>query len=288
MSKFELRDGRSLELLDNHTESEKAVLFHHGTPGSSHIWQSWIEAPDLASLRTFAASRPGYGVSDRLIGRRVVDVVDDLSQVLDAYGIKSFVSVGWSGGGPHALAMSLDPRCAGVVTLAGVGQFGQSDLDFLAEMGPENIEEFDVALQGEGMLGDWMTLNAEAMRQVTGAELREAFGGLIGPSDKAVLEGKFADQMAATMRSALEKGFTGWIDDDLAFVHDWGFDLGGINIPVEIWQGDEDLMVPHSHSNWLASKIPSSHVTFAPKTGHISLIVNNRSQIVMQLKQLVA
>lgn len=286
MSQFLLRDGRTLDLLDNHHKSDSAVLFHHGTPGNSTSWREWIEELSGGQMRAIAASRPGYGQSDRHQGRKVVDVVDDLSQVLDQCEVTKFVSVGWSGGGPHALAMSLDKRCAGVITLAGVGQYGQPDLDFLSGMGPENIEEFGVSLKGEGPLRDWMNANAVGMQHVTGAGLREAFGGLIGKADKEVLDGDFAEEMAAGMRRALSHGFDGWIDDDLAFVQEWGFDLGAINIPVLLWQGDDDLMVPHSHSRWLASKIPTAQLNFIPDNGHISLIVKHRDEIVTQLQQL--
>lgn len=238
-------------------------------------------------MRAIAASRPGYALSDRNPGRRVVDVVSDLSQVLDEFEIKRFVSIGWSGGGPHALAMSLDERCAGVITLAGVGQYGQADLDFLDGMGPENIEEFGISLQGEGPLRAWMNSNAVGMQHVTGEGLREAFGGLIGKADKEVLAGEFAEDMASEMRRALAHGFDGWIDDDLAFVRTWGFDLGAINVPVHLWQGDDDFMVPHSHSRWLASKIPTAQLNFIPENGHISLIVKHRNRIVTQLQQLI-
>ena len=149
MSQFLLRDGRTLDLLDNHHKSDSAVIFHHGTPGNSTSWRAWIDEFAGDQLRAIAASRPGYSISDRKQGRKVVDVVDDLSQILDEFEIKRFVSVGWSGGGPHALATTLDKRCAGVITLAGVGQYGQADLNFLDGMGPENIEEFGVSLKGE-------------------------------------------------------------------------------------------------------------------------------------------
>lgn len=288
MSQFLLRDGRTLDLLDNHHKSDVAVLFHHGTPGNSTSWREWIEELSGGQMSAIAASRPGYGHSDRHPGRRVVDVVDDLGQVLDDHQIRKFVSVGWSGGGPHALAMSLDPRCAGVITLAGVGQYGKPDLDFLAGMGPENVEEFGMALQGEGPLRDWMNSNASSMQHVTGQGLRDAFGGLIGKADTEVLAGEFAEDMAAGMRRALSRGFDGWIDDDLAFVQEWGFDLSAINIPVFLWQGDDDVMVPHSHSRWLASKIPTAQLNFIPENGHISLIVKHRDKIVTQLQQLIA
>ena len=288
MSQFLLRDGRTLDLLDNHHKSETAVIFHHGTPGNSTSWRAWIDVLANGEMRAIAASRPGYSLSDRKQGRKVVDVLGDLSQILDEFQIKRFVSVGWSGGGPHALAMSLDERCAGVITLAGVGQYGKSDLNFLDGMGPENIEEFGVALKGEGPLTEWMNANAVGMQHVTGEGLREAFGGLIGDSDKEVLAGEFAEDMAAEMRRALAHGFDGWIDDDLAFVQDWGFDVGSVKVPVQLWQGDDDFMVPHSHSRWLASMIPNARLNFVPENGHISLIVKHRDKIVTQLQQFVA
>lgn len=287
MSQFLLRDGRTLDLLDNHHKSDSAVLFHHGTPGNSTSWRAWIDELADGEMRAIAASRPGYALSDRKKGRKVVNVVDDLSQILDEFEIKRFVSVGWSGGGPHALGMSLDTRCVGVITLAGVGQYGQPDLDFLDGMGPENIEEFGISLKGEGPLREWMNANAVGMRHVTGSGLRDAFGGLIGKADKEVLAGDFAEDMAAEMRRALSHGFDGWIDDDLAFVQEWGFDLSAITVPVHLWQGDDDFMVPHSHSRWLASKIPTAKLNFIPEQGHISLTVRHRREILEQVYQIL-
>lgn len=288
MSEFQLRDGRILDLLDNYYKSESAVLFHHGTPGNSTSWSEWVGEFSGGPIRAIAASRPGYGQSDRHAARKVVDVVSDLSQMLGHFEIKRFVSVGWSGGGPHALAMSLDKRCGGVITLAGVGKYDQPDLDFLNGMGPENIDEIGVALQGEEPLRNWMNANALEMQKVTGPELRSAFAGLVGKADKEVLLGDFAEEMAAGMRRALSRGFDGWIDDDLAFVQEWGFDLNEINIPVQVWQGDDDFMVPHSHSYWLASKIPTSELKFVPENGHISLMVNHRVAILDKINRFLA
>lgn len=283
MSQFLLNDGRTLDLLDNHHDSRYAIIFHHGTPGDSTAWQDWHDGLRSESLRTISVSRPGYSLSDRNAGRRIVDAYTDHKEILDQFGIEHFVSIGWSGGGPHALATSLDPRCRGVISLAGVGQYGQSDLDFLAGMGPENHEEFGEAVKGEAPLRTWMNANALAMKEVTGQGIRDAFGGLIGVADKEVLEGEVADEMASAMRRGLSHGFDGWIDDDLAFVEEWGFDLHHISVPVQLWQGDDDFMVPRSHSHWLASKIPGAQVEFTPGEGHISLGVKHRYNIVTQM-----
>jgi len=74
--------------------------------------------------------------------------------------------------------------------------------------------------------------------QMTVFEVRDAFGGLIGDADKAVIEGAFADEMAVTMRKGLAVSFDGWIDDDIAFIQPWGFNLADISKPVQLWQGD--------------------------------------------------
>jgi pimeloyl-ACP methyl ester carboxylesterase len=287
MPQFKVKDGRELEILDNGITSDKAIIFHHGTPHHASAWSSWLEDAANRGIRALSYSRAGYGTSDRNFGRSVFSNNSDISLLLDGKNISSFVAIGWSGGGPHALANTFDHRNVGAITLAGVGEFGASDLDFLEGMGPENHDEFGAALKGEAALDAWMNANAGSMKNVTGAEIKEAFGGLIGDADKSVIEGDFADQMAATMRSGLAVSFDGWIDDDLAFVRPWGFNVSDISKPVFIWQGDDDFMVPHAHSKWLAEHIPGSQLKFVPGHGHISLVEKYRAEILNQAEALL-
>ena len=282
MPQFKLKDGRELEILDNGINSESAIIFHHGTPGHVSMWTDWLEAAATAGIRALSYSRAGYGTSDRNPGRSVLTNNNDISQLLDAKGITKFVSIGWSGGGPHCIANTLEFRNVGAISLAGVGAFGVDDLDFLAGMGPENHDEFGAALKGEAVIDQWMEDNAGSMKSVTGDQIREAFGGLIGDADKAVLEGETADQMASSMRSALAVSFDGWIDDDLAFTKPWGFDLKAISKPVYVWQGDDDFMVPHAHSYWLEKHIPTARLSFIPGHGHISLGEKYKPEILKQ------
>lgn len=287
MPQFKVKDGRELEILDNGITSTKTIVFHHGTPGHFSAWSTWLDEAAARGIRAIAYSRAGYGTSDRNFGRSVLSNNSDISLLLEGKGISEFVAIGWSGGGPHALANTFDHRNVGAITLAGVGEYGAADLDFLEGMGPENHDEFGAALKGEAVLDAWMNANAGSMKNVTGAEIKEAFGGLIGDADKAVIEGDYADQMAATMRSGLAVSFDGWIDDDLAFIRPWGFNLREISKPVFIWQGDDDFMVPHAHSEWLAKHIPGAQLKFIPGHGHISLIEKYRSQILDQAQALL-
>ena len=280
MSQITLNDGRKLEYFENGVASSQAILFLHGTPSDGTLWEPWLN--DITSVRALATSRAGYGLSDRNKGRTVASDLADQVAVLDHFGIDSFVAIGWSGGGPHALNMSRDARCKAVFTLAGVGEFGRPDLDFLAGMGPENHEEFGAALKGESSINSWMEENGIGMREVSGSDLITVLGGLIGEADKRALTPELAEHDAAVFRRSLSVSFAGWIDDDLAFVRPFGFDLAKIDKPVVVWQGDDDFMVPKAHSEWLAKHIPGSKLRFVPGHGHISLGEEYRPQIIKE------
>ena len=280
MSLLKLSDGRSLDYITNDSDSKSAILFHHGTPSDCTLWQKWFKG--ITGVKAIAASRPGYGLSDRRRGRTVAADMDDQSQLLDFFGIEKFISIGWSGGGPHAINMSRERRSVGAITLAGVGEWGNSDLDFLQGMGPENHEEFGAALAGEASIEEWMIKNTPAFKNVTGGDLITSFGGLIGEADKKALTPEVAEQDAASFRRSLSVSYYGWQDDDLAFVQPFGFELAKISKPILVWQGDDDFMVPKSHSEWLAKHIPTAKLNFVPGHGHISLGESYRKEIINQ------
>jgi pimeloyl-ACP methyl ester carboxylesterase len=277
--------GRTIEYAIAGADRGGAIVLHHGTPSDASLWESWDGACASAGVRLIALSRAGYGNSARHSGRSVADAAGDVAAVLDAQGSDAFVAAGWSGGGPHALACGalLAPRCRAVATFAGVGAYGAPDLDFLDGMGPENHAEFGAALEGEATVRAWLEANASDYRTISGQAIADAFGGLVSQVDRDALDGGFADAAAATMRRALAGGFDGWIDDDLAFVRPWGFDLSNVRVPVTVWQGDQDRMVPAAHGAWLAGKLPDARLIHVPGEGHISLLTRHSAEMVGQL-----
>src|ERR1035441_9578699 len=62
----------------------------------------------------------------------------DVSSIADALGIDRFAVMGYSGGGPHALACAalLPERVLGVVCVAGLAPFRAEGLDWFAGMAP--------------------------------------------------------------------------------------------------------------------------------------------------------
>ena len=275
-----LKDGRKFEIQLSGSPQDSAVVFHHGTPGGSSTWGSWLDELDRLGGFGFSYSRPGYGQSDRHEGRTVASNARDIAEVLEFLGITKTVSIGWSGGGPHCLADTTLPQNQAAISLAGVGAFGADDLNFLEGMGEENHVEFGAAIEGSVAIETWMKQYSPEIGTVTGDQIIEAFGGLIGEADKKALRAGSADETASSFRQALQVSYYGWMDDDLAFVKDWGFDITKINKPVELWQGNDDFMVPHAHGYWLEKHIPTAKLHFVPGEGHISLGENQRAAII--------
>ena len=281
---FDLPGGARAEALLAGPPEGLPLVLHNGTPGGPVVWPGTIEAARARGMRTILVARPGYGGSTPRPGRRVADVATGVAAVLDALGCGAFVTVGSSGGGPHALACSalLPGRCLAAATLAGVAPYRADGLDFLAGMGPENIEEFRAAADGEAAITAFVTREAAGLRAVQGAQVADALGGLVSAADRAVLDDGYAGHLAASLRSAVSSGIAGWRDDDLAFVSDWGFALAAAG-PVAIWQGDQDLMVPPAHGRWLAGHIPGARARLRPGEGHLSLQANRFGEVLDDL-----
>ncbi len=276
MERVALPDGRTLEYLVEGPADGRTLVLHHGTPGGAVRCAPLADPARRLGFRVVHTGRPGYGGSTPQPGRRVADVAADTAAVLDALGADDFVTLGWSGGGPHALACAarLPGRCRGAVTVAGVAPYPAEGLDWLAGMGEENQTEFGAAFAGPDALEKFLAEAAPVMATVQPPNVIEALGDLIADADKRALVGELADYLAESSRYSVSTGVAGWRDDDLAFVAPWGFDVTEIQVPVAIWQGDQDRMVPFDHGRWLAAQVPGATVHLIPGEGHLSLVKN--------------
>jgi pimeloyl-ACP methyl ester carboxylesterase len=282
-----LPDGRRLDVVDSGPPEGFPFVFQHGTPGSAHQFRGLRRAAAARELRLITYSRPGYGGSTRHPGRRAVDAAADIEALLDHLGIDRVLTAGWSGGGPHALATGarLKDRVAGVLVMAGVAPYDVDDLDFLAGMGEQNLDEFGLALAGEAALRPSLEAQLPELRETDAAGIVEAMSTLLPEVDRAVITEEYGEDLAAHLAEALRAGVDGWVDDSLLFTRPWGFGLDEIAVPTFIWQGSEDLMVPFSHGAWLAAHVPGASPHLLTGEGHLSIVVG---QVEPMLDELVA
>jgi pimeloyl-ACP methyl ester carboxylesterase len=271
-------DGRSLDVWVDEApgaESLTPLVFHSGTPAAGYGYDVFAAQARERGLRMVSWSRPGYGSSTRLPGRRVTHVVADTVAVLEHLGLDRAYVAGHSGGGPHALACAalLPERVLGTALIAGVAPFEAKGLDFLDGMGQENLEEFAAAVAGEAALAAFLAPIREQILGLTGPDVAAMFGDLVDEVDRGAITGEYAAWLADQMREGQRESSAGWLDDDISFTRPWGFDISAIESRVHVWQGGHDRMVPFAHGQWLAAHLRNPCIHLLPEHGHMSLAV---------------
>jgi pimeloyl-ACP methyl ester carboxylesterase len=271
-------DGRVLEVLTGGDPDGFPTLFHSGSPSAAVALAPIDDAARRQGLRLVTYSRPGYGGSTPRHPEqgppRMVDDVADSVAILDHLGIEEFVTLGWSGGGPRALACGalLPGRCRAVASLAGAGPWDGEGLDWTAGMAPENVEEYAAAAAGAEAYEAYLVHEFLPILQATPDDLATAMGELLTPVDRAALTPAFAEWLTAQFHRAGAQGVIGVRDDGLAAVSPWGFDPSAMTVPVAIWQGRQDAMVSFAHGEWLAAHVPGAHAHLLDDEGHLSLV----------------
>jgi pimeloyl-ACP methyl ester carboxylesterase len=268
-------DGRTLAYAEIGDRQGVPAFVLHGTPGSRLAGRH----PDPArvaeaGLWVITYDRPGYGRSTRHPGRSVVDCVGDIAAIADELGVERFLVTGASGGGPHALAVAarLPERVIRAECNVGGAPYDAAGLDWFEGMDAANVTEFGWALAGENTLVPELEREAEKML----SQLDHDPGGALGDfdlseADRAVLQDRTIQQrMRRSLQEATASGIWGWVDDDLAFVRPWGFDVAEIGVPVQVRYGVGDVLVPARHGEWLAQNVPNAHVIVDHDAGHLS------------------
>jgi pimeloyl-ACP methyl ester carboxylesterase len=260
---IESSDGRTLHVYDTGTHDADAslvIFWHHGTPNLGEPPEPMLPAAAQRGIRWVSYDRPGYGRSTPRPGRDIASAADDLSTIADGLGIGQFAVMGHSGGGPHALACGalLSARVIGAVSISGLAPFNAEGLDWYAGMGASGAGELRAAAGGRAALEDYLAST-------------EFDPEIFTPADHAALAGPWS-WLAQLAGRATAGGLGGMVEDDLAYVAAWGFDVGQISPPVLILQGGQDRIAPSSHGKWLARHVRSPELWLRPDDGHISVL----------------
>lgn len=263
-------DGRTLGVAEWGAPSGVPVINLHGTPGSRLGRHHDEGMYDRLGMHVVTYDRPGYGASDRLRGRSVVDVVADVESVADALGIDRFVVGGGSGGAPHALACAalLGHRVMSAYAVIPVAPREALGDRWIAGQAPSNVREFSAAVAGEEALVEYLDGEVERMREdaLSIVDVEED----LPPADRAVLGRETVQQVFREMLAeGIRQGPFGWVDDDLAFLRPWGFDVTAVRVPVVLAYGRDDTLTPRAHGEYLAGVIPGAEVRVMD-SGHLS------------------
>ena len=282
MRTIALADGRTLGYEDVGAADGVPVIYFHGFGSSRVIRHPDDSIAERLGVRLIAVDRPGIGASSRLPGRQMLDWPADVAALADALEMERFDVLGWSGGGPYALAcawaLPQRVRTAGVISgpapLAGVGP-----IDYL-------IRSHRAAARAAGM-APWMIRLATwrwARQQQRDPErhLDAAVAKMIEADRVVVGDPHVRAMMLANTDEMYRQGNRGVYDEALIISRAWGFALEEIQVPVVLWHGHDDPTVPVGMGRFLAAQVPTCRPRFYAGEGH-QLFVERWEEILSAL-----
>ena len=261
-----LADGRRLGFAEYGEANGLPLLFFHGTPGSRIMaGLAGAKAKELG-LRLIAPDRPGFGLSDFQPRRRLADWARDVEELMDYLKLDRFAVVGVSGGGPYAAACAwkFGERVTGVGIISGLAPEDRvrGDLSQAHRLVVKIMRRPFLIYPLLSLLGRWARRRPEIiikiMRLPTVLEDRRI---LANPEVQRILTESAVE--------ALRGGPRGTAFELALFSRPWGFQVEDIIVPVYLWHGEADAIVPVVSGRYLADHIPRCGARFIPGEGHL-------------------
>jgi pimeloyl-ACP methyl ester carboxylesterase len=260
-----LADGRRLGYGDWGDPDGHPVLYFHGGFSSCRDIRFGAQEAAAHGVRIIAPDRPGIGDSDRRRGRTVAEWPADVEALADDLALGRFAVLGWSAGAPYALACAalLPDRVTHAATVGAAAPFqGRRDVKELGSRGDRAL--FPLARTVPPLASMAVCLTASLPTRVL---RRQLLADIRSTSDRAAV----AAFDWSAVRSAVRHGGGGTVDDYRAVASDWGFDPADITVPVTLWQGGDDDLVPIALARRLAILMPDAAYRPVPGAGHFLL-----------------
>jgi len=269
---LQLRDGRTLGYALFGISEGKALFYFHGHPGSRLEARFLAEQAAQVGVRLISIDRPEMGLSTFKARRHFLDWPDDVVELADSLCIEHFAVVGFSGGGPYALACAykIPNRLTACGVVSGVGHTSRL-LSFLAMWLPWLILP---------MTKRFFRNEAQARKTLTRFARR-----WVASDRKAASNPKVQETMAASLVESMRQGTKGAAyDGTLIGGQNWGFALEDIGFPaIYLWHGEHDTNIPIGQARKIAESLKHCKAQFYLDEGHIATIVNHQDEIVSAL-----
>ena len=258
------------------------IIRCHGAP-SSRAEGALLDggASDLG-VRLVVPDRPGMGQSDLQQHRRIEHWPDDVAQLATTLGLRRFAVLGVSGGSPYALACAvrIPERVTAIGLVSAVAPFDAAE-NFAALKGPSRAM-YQLARRAPWLLRGLLTLMRRAATSKSAASEHMA-ASFPEPDRRALQRTEVRAHLGSVFAEAMRQGSRGVCRDMELIANPWGFDLTAVQVPVLLWQGEQDRNVPAAHGRYLLGALPNCRATFYPDEAHLSLLVNRHREILRAL-----
>ncbi len=287
---FPLRDGRVVGYADCGDPTGLPVYYCHGLPSSrlELATDAIADAAVRAGVRLIAMDRPGIGESSTKVQRTIPDSVLDLADLADGLGHERFAVLGVSGGAPYALAAArrMPERIRAVGVVAGLAPLAGTGLR--ATMPPRARRTLWAARWLPGLLDRRLRRVAEDLERDP-ASVMAAYERDLADADRAVVaEPLWRVALTTSWREAFRRGIEGPKQDLMLAARPWGFRLDEIRVPVNLWFGGADRIVPPAMARYLVDRLRLTEARSYPAEGHLSLLVRRTESILSDLVRAAA
>ena len=272
-NELRLPDGRILSYGEWGAPGGPLVLGFHGG-GLSKLAHYGDEAPKRAGIRLVMPDRPGFGRSDADPDGTLLDLARDAAQLATKLGAERFAVFGASAGGPGALACGylLPERVAAVGVACGVGP-ARDEPELLSYLPPLRQELVELARTDFGAARAQVEAEAAEHVEAVAADaeaLVDEFPAGTPDSDREVMANPAVrSRFLAALRESAARGPDAIVQETLRnYALPWGFALREIRVPVHIWHGRDDTIVPPEAAALLAQRIEGATLRLFAGEGH--------------------
>lgn len=278
--RVELPDGTVVGYAEAGDPAGPPVMYLHGSPSSRlEVDLPGIrETADDFGLRVVAPDRPGMGLSP-FHRYSIADYPRLVRSLADALGLDRFAVVGVSGGGKYACACAwgLPDRVARVALVSSTCSFDLPGAR--TTWSAEDRRLYRVADRAPWLVRVFL---AKVARDV--GRNPDAFFATVqrsvGAADNEVLAAReFREALARDMNEAFLQGGRGPAHDLTLEARPWGVPLERIEVPVELWHGEDDRVVSPDQARILARVLPLVAEHYVPGEGHFSLFARHARAI---------
>ena len=268
----QLQDGRRLGFAEYGDPAGKPVILFHDLWGNRTLRHPDDSILTRLGIRLIGIDRPGFGLSTRKPDRSLMDVVDDVMRLTKALKIDQFAVLGYSAGGPYALACAyrfpqIIRRCAVVSSLPPMdnAQGFRAVHAWYARL-------FQLASGTEPLFRRlmrgffWIDSQREADQH-----LRE-LAAAMSKADQQILRDPNLHSRRREMWDEIRRsGSEAFADEMVTLVKSWGFHLQSVRVPVDIWWGETDPFSAPRVGKRMQNLIPNAHLHIKPNAGHLIL-----------------
>lgn len=284
---MKLHDGRNLGFAEYGSLGGIPLLLFHGTPGSRIF--NWFEnAPwiEKFGVRVITPERPGYGLSDPAPRRKISDWATDVEELADYLGLDRFHVAGGSGGGPYALACAIHSPAR--VLSATLFCSGCPPEAMRSSKGMVKVNRITFSLAKYApILLKWLLAMSSASARKHPDKYMAKMLSKFPEWDRRIIEKNYEkakEEAMMQLKEAYRQGADGTYRDFLLVSHPWHLDLDKIAVPVFMWHGTADTLMPVSSAREFSKLIPGCEPHFISGAGHQLLGSEEiRSQIIARM-----